>query len=361
VSGLARLDATVGVTGMNATDNPAPGVAVVRCLRHEPSFGGRVIGLGYDALDPGFYAEGLLDGGSILPYPSAGRAALLAHLCRVRTHFGMDLLLPTLDSEMRAVSALESELRDEGIATFVPTLESLERSSKPRLSELAREPVLRVPDSEAIVTPDPIPRLLQRFGLPVVVKGLYYGARIVYNEGDARAAFHHFAATWGIPVVVQKHVSGEEYNVAAIGDGQGGLVGAVAMRKMALTDKGKGWSGVTVDNPDLLALAEAVVGALSWRGPLEVEVLRAKEGGDLFVLEVNPRFPAWIYLSAGAGQNLPYACALLAQGLPVPRPLPVYRPGTLFVRISLDQICDLQTFGQLATTGMLAPPSRRKP
>ena len=66
---MDKLDVTVAVTGMNATDNPAPGVAVARSLRHEPQFAGRVIGLGYDTLDPGFYAEGLLDGGVILPYP----------------------------------------------------------------------------------------------------------------------------------------------------------------------------------------------------------------------------------------------------------------------------------------------------
>jgi carbamoyl-phosphate synthase large subunit len=49
---MEKLNVTVAVTGMNATDNPAPGVAVARSLRHEPQFQGRVVGLGYDALDP---------------------------------------------------------------------------------------------------------------------------------------------------------------------------------------------------------------------------------------------------------------------------------------------------------------------
>ena len=45
---------TVAVTGMNAVpENPGPGLGVARCLRE--AFGDRVriIGLGYDALDPG--------------------------------------------------------------------------------------------------------------------------------------------------------------------------------------------------------------------------------------------------------------------------------------------------------------------
>ena len=41
-----------------------------------------------------------------------------------------------------------------------------------------------------------------------------------------------------------------------------------------------------------------------WRGPLEVEVMRDHHG-DYQLIEINPRFPAWIYLSAGVGRNLP--------------------------------------------------------
>jgi carbamoyl-phosphate synthase large subunit len=347
--------AVVGVTGMNATDNPAPGVAVARSLRHDPAFAGKIVGLGYDALDPGFYAGPLLDGGSILPYPSAGRDALWQHLLGVKAEFGLDVLVPTLDSELRAVSALAERLRAAGIATFVPALEALERASKPHLPRLADGDRVRIPDSEAVTTPDEVPRLVKELGLPVLVKGVYYGARVVHSELDALAAFHHFAATWGLPVVLQRFVAGEEYNVAAIGDGAGAMVGAVAMRKLALTDKGKGWSGVTVDNPELLRLAETLIGALGWRGGLEVEVLREHPSGDLYVLEINPRFPAWIYLSAGAGQNLPAALVRLALGRPVARPLPPYRVGTLFVRISLDQISQLDTFAQLSATGALRP------
>jgi hypothetical protein len=44
---------TVAVTGMNAVpDNPGPGLAVARCLREYHGDGIRIVGLGYDALDP---------------------------------------------------------------------------------------------------------------------------------------------------------------------------------------------------------------------------------------------------------------------------------------------------------------------
>jgi carbamoyl-phosphate synthase large subunit len=353
-----RIDAVVGVTGMNATDNPAPGVAVARSLRHEPAFAGKIIGLGYDPLDPGFYAEGLLDGGAVLPYPSVGREALRDRLLWARAELGIDVLMPTLDSELRALVAVAPDLADRGIRTFLPTLESIERAGKVQLPRLAENSAVPIPPSEAALTADAIPKLMDKFGSPVVVKGTYYGATIAHSESDAIAAFHKYAAQWGLPVIVQKFIPGEEYNVTALGDGHGNMVGAVAMRKMMITDKGKGWCGVAIDNPELLSLTERLIGELRWRGPLEVEVLKDAQSGDHYVIEINPRFPAWIFLSAGAGLNLPYLALRLALGLPLPSPLPHYRAGTLFVRISLDQIADMSTFEQLSSTGLLRPTLR---
>ena len=52
---MKNIVETIAITGMNATDNPAPGVAVARSLRQAPGFDGKLLGLGYDALDPGFH------------------------------------------------------------------------------------------------------------------------------------------------------------------------------------------------------------------------------------------------------------------------------------------------------------------
>ena len=122
------LAATIAVTGMNATDNPAPGVPVARALRLDPNFHGRIIGLGYDPLDPGFYASGLLDGGAILPLPSAGRDALLHRMRELVAQFGITVFIPTLDSEIRAVALLRDELLALGVHTFLPRLACVSRT-----------------------------------------------------------------------------------------------------------------------------------------------------------------------------------------------------------------------------------------
>ena len=131
-------------------------------------------------------------------------------------------------------------------------------------------------------------------------------------------------------------------------DGAGGTVEAVAMKKLVLTDQGKGWAGVTVRDPVALDLARRVVAALDWRGPLEVE-LRREPGGVAHLLEVNPRLPAWCDLTQGAGCNLPLAVARMALGRPPD--VGAWQPGKAFVRISIDQLIDIQDLEGIAMTG----------
>lgn len=358
------FEATVAVTGLNATDNPGPGVAVVRSLRADPEFAGRVIGLAYDAMDPGLYLPGLLDGAMLIPYPSAGRRALMDRLAWARERFGIDVLLPTLDSEMPALMGHEDELLRIGIRTLLPTRAQYDCRSKARLAELASLHGIPVPRAEVIADVGPLYTVHERFGFPVVVKGVFYGAEIARSVDEAVSAFHHMAAQWGTPVIVQEYIAGDEFNVCAVGDGRGGLVGAVAMKKLVLTRQGKGWAGVTIDDPDLMDLTRRTIAALAWRGACELEVMRTHEGACR-LLEINPRFPAWCDLCAGAGQNLPMAVARWATG-EEPTPMQEYEPGVAFVRASFDQIVRIGALEALSTSGemgtgavgepMLAPP-----
>ena len=51
----------VAVTGLNAIDSPGPGVAVIRAIRDCADFDVRIIGLSYEALEPGIYLHNIVD------------------------------------------------------------------------------------------------------------------------------------------------------------------------------------------------------------------------------------------------------------------------------------------------------------
>ena len=347
---MKKTQLTVAVTGLNATDNPGPGVAVCRALRDDPEFEGRIVGLAYDTLDPGIYARDFIDDVFLIPYPSQGLQALETRLRYIHERVGgLDVVIPTLDAELPSFIALESTLEELGIGSFLPSREQYDLRSKVHLSKLGEEADIQVPRAKVISDIGALYTMHQTIPYPMVIKGLYYGAKIARSIDEGVAAFHRIAAEWGLPVIVQEFVQGEELNVVAVGDGKGGLVGAVPMRKTTLTDKGKGWSGITIRDQNLLDMTERFMSATQWRGPCEVEVLKDKKGG-YHLIEINPRLPAWCYLSAGAGMNLPLAVARLAAGHDV-EPMRDFRVGTMFVRISIDQIAQLSDFEKIATHG----------
>jgi carbamoyl-phosphate synthase large subunit len=347
---------TVAVTGMNArADNPGPGQAVARCLREAPGFSGRILGLGHDALDPGLYRRESCDAGYLLPYPSAGESALIERLAEIHAAERIDALIPCLDAELPGFIRLEKRLAAMGIRVLLPGAARLRARAKDSLPELCRLAGVDTPPIRRLTGPDSLETLASEtgWGWPLVVKGGFYDAVIVRNPGEAKSAFQRLAAQWGYPVLVQPFIDGHEVNLAGLGDGAGGLAGAVSMRKRALTDKGKAWAGITIRDRALEEMAEKLVAALNWRGPLEVEAMRGTDG-RLWLIEINPRFPAWIWLSHAAGRNLPAALLdMLSGAAPKLEPAPA---GIMFIRYAEELALRLEEFERMMVHGVAGGP-----
>jgi len=343
---------TIAVTGLNATDSPAPGVPVIRAIRAGADTPVRIIGLAYDPLDPGNYMADIADRVFLMPYPSQGAEVMAERLAYIHAQEPIDVLLPTLDSELPPLLKLGGELKRMGIKSFLPREDDLKLRSKAKFYDLKTKLGIEVPKSLAISDASAIRKLDDDFKFPVMVKGQFYDAYIAYSPMEVEGHFQRIRAKWGLPVVIQEFIPGEEFDVVALGDGEGGLVGAVPMRKMQLTDKGKAWGGITISDPALSTFVAEAMAKLKWRGPCEMEVMKSQRDGAFYLLEINPRFPAWVYLSVGAGRNLPWAAVRLARGDKV-EPMPPADPGVMFLRYSFDQICTLADYEALTTKGEL--------
>lgn len=345
------ITSTIAITGMNAKpDNPGPGMAVARCLREAPDFEGRIIGFGYDALDPGLYLSEYCDAGYLLPYPSAGDDAFIRTLKDILENETIDVLIPCLDAELPGIVRLTPILEELDIKYFLPDQEQLRFRNKDRLEEIAQLAGLECPKTKSVTNAGFFFQCQdQGWPFPFVVKGLFYDAIIVYSAEEATEAYRHIAAEWGFPVLIQKLVKGEEYNLTAVGDGNGNMLGAVMMKKMAVTDKGKAWAGISIDDKFLYNTSAALIKAINWRGPLEVEVIRDRHG-RYQLIEINPRFPAWIYLSAGVQRNLPLTLVQLALGQ-TPADFPDTKTGILFIRYAEETIVSINDFEKVIMNG----------
>jgi len=341
------MKCNVAVTGLNATDNPAPGVAVIRSLREEPEWSGRIIGLAYDAYDPGIFDDQLVDAVYLLPYPNAGRQALLERMREIQKQEAIDVLIPNLDSELANMIDLDLKFKEIGIHTHLPSAEQYKKRTKTNLHELADELELVVPESKTVASVNEAERAAEKLGFPLMVKGSFYEALMASAAAEMISAMLSISSRWGFPLILQKYIPGEEYNLAGLGDGHGGLVSSVCMKKVFMTDKGKGWAGVSIVNEELTEVAERFVSQLKWRGGFELEMLRG-EDGKLYLIEINPRFPAWIYLGKACGINLPYAYCQLALGKH-PTVAREYEAGTMFVHYTTDLVAHMSQLDKLLT------------
>ena len=338
----------IGISGINAVDNPGPGIGVARSLKEDADLHARIIGLAYDAMEPGIYMDWVVDRSFIMPYPSGDGDAYFDRLSFIRERHGLDFLIPNLDAELPIYIKRASKLDDLGIKTFLPTMEQFRLRSKDRLPEIARQIEIKLPETRVVTGLDQFVQAVGEIGLPVMVKGSFYKAWRAFTMAEAISSYHGLVAEWGYPIIVQQIVSGEELNVIGVGDGAGSSLGLVAIKKISVTSLGKIWTGVTIKHPAMLEAARRFIHEFKWRGPFELECI--VKDNDVFLIEINPRFPAWVYFATGVGVNLPARLVRHCLGLRVP-PTPEYEAGKLFVRYCYELVTDMNTFQNAVTRG----------
>lgn len=341
----------IAVTGLNAIDSPGPGVAVIRAIRDGLNRPVRIIGLAYENLEPGIYMDGVCDKTYQISYPAAGAEVLYNALKYIHDKEGIDVIIPNFDAELYNFITIAPRLKLLGIHSFLPSFEMFDARDKLNLYAFGQKHDLKVPKDKVIYSVNDLYLIGEEFGYPLVVKGKYYDAVVAHTLEQAQKAFYKISAKWGFPIIVQQFINGTEVNIAALGDGEGNAISIIPMKKMYITDKGKAWAGITLEDEVLIGLARKFVSVTKWRGGFEIEIMKTAQD-ELYIMEINPRFPAWIYLSAGAGQNQPAALVKMAMGEKVV-PFTTYDVGKLFIRYSWDHIVDVSKFQQFTAFGNL--------
>ena len=203
----------IAVTGLNAVDSPGPGISVIRGLREAESFDVRIVGLSYEALEPGLYMHDLVDKSYQIPYPSTGTGILLERLQYIHSRENLDVIIPNFDAELMPFMKIKAELDKMDIHTFLPTEEQYIEREKHNLPEFGEKYGFHVPDSEAVHDISKLQKVVEEYGFPTVIKGKFYDAYIAHNKEQAISYYHKISAKWGLPIIVQKFINGTEFNV----------------------------------------------------------------------------------------------------------------------------------------------------
>ncbi len=334
----------IAVSGLNNTDNPAPGIPVIKSLIPK----NEIIGFSYDPNEPGNYMD-IVKKTYMMPYPSFGFEELKNRLKHIQEKEQIDAIIPNLDAELPLYIKYQDEIEAMGIKLALPSTENFELRNKNKLDKLAESLDITYPKTYEIGSIKELEKIVddKENKFPLMVKGNYYKAYKAENLESATESFYKISNEWGFPILIQEVVKGEELNLVGVGDGKGELKGAVAIKKLTTTEIGKIWTGVTIQNEKLMQIAQDFVRQTKWMGPFELECM--VNMNQIYLIEINPRFPAWVYFATEIGINLPQMVVDIMQGKDV-KPQLDYPQNKMYVRYTGEFVTDFTDFMKLLST-----------
>jgi carbamoyl-phosphate synthase large subunit len=309
------------------------GISILRAMEGEP-----VTMLAAD-IDP--YAAGLYlvdaDRRFLLPRGDDPRFApdLLARCTRER----IDVVVPTVDTELLPLARLRGEFAAEGVVLVLASEATLAVCLDKW--ELAQRCAGRVRVPSTIVVDDVFDAAA--IELPVIVKPRSgsgsRGIRLVSKRAELEALERDGT------LLVQEHLPGPEHSLDVLARADG-HVAAVVPRERLKVDSGIAVTGRTLHDDALDAFARAVAEAIGLTTVANVQV-KEDADGEPALLEVNPRFPGTMPLTIASGVDMPRLAIGEALGTPIPDG-PLEFADLAMVRFfqerffAFDDIADLQ-------------------
>jgi diaminopimelate decarboxylase len=286
------------ISGMHSGQNPCAGIGIARCLRK--AFADLfLVGVDHWQGSSGLH-ESTLDEVLVLPQWSQINHQRHARMISSLLNEG-SLWISSTDMEVRWLA--ENVGTHPGL--LAPCSHALEMTEKPGVRALEGLG-FKVPEFiSASLSDTDIHTFLRHSSWQCWLKSPYHDAKRISSWGAFERARSLMSRSWNTSrLFIQRNVFGNEESIA-FSAYQGELLEAVHMQKRLITPEGKTWAGqvVPVDLETFEHFKHAIR-AMNWSGGGELEFVRDPDG-QKWIIECNPRFPAWIFGGALAGRNLP--------------------------------------------------------
>jgi hypothetical protein len=319
---------TIYLTGLHSSTNPQPGVGTVRSLRAAyPK--ARIVAVDYSPRSSGIHWHEVDAVELQRPWDEMH---LPTYAERIREKLdGGALWISGSDLESHWLAA---QFPDGHPGLLSPSTASLEAVAKPAVPAHEGLPVRIAPYVAVHQTTDwDLHHFCRQHDWNLWLKGPYYDAVRVSSWPALESGRAFLSGLWTTEeLFLQRHVSGHEESVCFCAY-RGELLAAVRMRKRDLTEMSKTWAGDISEVPEsFLAPLRKIVKDMNWTGGGELEMVRDADG-TLWLLECNPRFPAWIHGSTLAGTNLP---AILVEAATGKRAIRTPAVSREFTRVVLE-------------------------
>ncbi|MGM9514060.1 hypothetical protein ACS5PK_07385 [Roseateles sp. DB2] len=290
---------TVVISGVHSGPDPSPGLGIAKSIKQAyPQL--RLIAKDYSLRSSGIH-DPVFD--EIQVMPAWSEMSLDAHQKYIAEQLsGMQALyISGLDAEIDWLSTLQKFPAN----VLTPGAAALDQIQKPTIS-CADELGMQIPEFvPAMASQVDLHSLARRSGWRVWVKGKFHEAYAASSHREMILRLAQMQESWPIEdIFLQRGIQGLErsYTFAAF---NGELLGVSEVEKRSQTSAGKTWAAeVSMPSQEIVERIAAFARRTSWTGGCEVEFIRDRLGKD-WLIDVNPRFPAYIHGVTICGLNLP--------------------------------------------------------
>lgn len=303
------------ISGLYSGTNPQPGVGIARSLKTAyPQ--AKLIGVEYSNRCSGIHWQDFDEIWLQRPWDEINLNSHAEEIKKVLDSGG--IWISSIDLEIMWFARVFPEGHPN---LLTPPLAALEQVEKPAVTAHEGLPV-KIPKFVTTEISDwDLHAFCREHDWKVWLKGPYYEAVRTRSWAEFEEKRDILSSAWATEkLFLQTHVSGYEESIT-LAAYQGELLDCVRMRKRDLTELSKTWAGdVSEVEEEFLQPLREMVRRINWTGGAELEMVRDADN-QLWLLEVNPRFPAWIHGSTITGRNIPAALVAGATGI-VPQESP---------------------------------------
>lgn len=291
-------------------DNPSPGVGLARCVRTRFPCA-HITGVDFSVESAGL-TEPSLDDCLVIDAWNISKAA--SHYIDVEQLLTAErhaYWLPASDVEVHMLAHQADKhhcVADVRDRILCPSVSALEAILKPCVGAAQildfKVPLFMLVEDDTSVQEVYAWSLSQAY--PLYVKGVHFGAQLCHSWSAVASSVYYLKKDLRQPVYIQRAESGFQKGLAFAAV-NGELTGSLMLTKTVTTMLEKGWSGHLAPVPnELQEKLKVFVRNTKWTGGGEIEYMESLDG-NRWLIDFNPRFPAWIGASVLAHVNLPGA------------------------------------------------------
>ena len=296
-----KTNTVIAITGASCHHLPMPGASLAAAISQRTADRAiKLIYLAENYQETGCYRADLFD--AVVSWnPKLDLKQLskkIGNLCQAHK---IDVIIPCLDRHVYQLTQLRNTLSAFGVKTLLPEFYQIKKICNYPIVVNSKTMHGFSPNSIAVQNDHALDQAVKTMRYPFFLKIL----------GSDKSCIKRVASTQMLnsakliinsrkhsQFVAQKAVDGEHFSVCGLAAQNSELLSSIVIKSIQSCQIGKIWVASPVTDSasiPFIHMLKTLVNEFKWVGPIEIDCIRDKYTEAIYCIDINPRFPSWIY------------------------------------------------------------------